>query len=121
MDGAVPSSKQGTKMARLILIDNNSGYIFGEHTSSDRLDDELLVAAARSVDTEIDPSEAATRTYEARTSAPRDTSTGYHVYRSDVRGSDQIGNIINGQDQELIAAVQRDCEFVGYVACTSAQ
>jgi hypothetical protein len=71
------------------------------------------IEAACTIDTEFgEPA----RAYTVLTSSPRDTSCcGYHVYRSDVRGSDQIGNITDGQDRELIEAVENDCEYMGYV------
>jgi hypothetical protein len=104
-------------MPRYILIDNASGYIWGDHTTSDQ-GDEGIIAAAQAVDAEAGGRPEPV-TYEVLGYNPRDTSDGYHVYRSDVRGSDQIGNILDGQDQELIDAVARDCEYVGYVRVTA--
>ena len=92
---------------RLILIDNYSGYIFGEFCSSDYAG-ACLIDAARATD--ADNVEYG-RTYTVRSRAPRDTRDGYHVYRADVR----VPVITDGQDPEIIGAVERDCEFMGFV------
>ncbi len=106
---------------RLILIDNNSGYIWGEFASSDYTGDldvnACLAAAAAHVDTETG---AQARTYSVSGRAPSSTQTGYHVYRADVRGSEAVPAITDGQDQEMIDAVERDCEYMGFVACQDA-
>ena len=97
---------------RLILIDNYSGYIFGEfHTANytgnfDRR--ACLTEAATTID-EIQKEYG--RAYTVHSRAPRDTRGGYHVYRAD----DRVPTITDGQDQEIIRAVERDCEFVGFV------
>jgi hypothetical protein len=106
---------------RLILIDNGSGYIFGDTADLPRLDASTLdglswraaaVCAAHALDVSIG---APGRTYSAEERNPRDTSTGYHVYRADVRGSDAVPVFADGQDAEAIAAVERDCEYLAYV------
>lgn len=107
---------------RLILIDNNSGFIFGEFSTSDytgihKTSDRNLIDAAKHVDAEIG---AQARIYTASGSAPNSTQTGYHVYRADVRGSEQVGAITDGQDAEMIEAVERDCEYFGFVSCADA-
>lgn len=106
---------------RLILIDNNSGFIFGEFASNDYTGNynayDCMVEAAKHVDADIG---AQARIYTAQVSAPRSTQTGYHVYRADVRGSEQVGAITDGQDAEMIEAVERDCEYLGFVACNDA-
>jgi hypothetical protein len=106
---------------RLILIDNNSGLIFGEFASNDYTGnynaDDCLIEAAQHVDADIG---AQARVYAARRSAPNSTQTGYHVYRADVRGSEQVGAITDGQDAEMIEAVERDCEYFGFVSCNDA-
>jgi hypothetical protein len=118
-------------MSRLILIDNNSGYIFGDtadfaagsaewrdNNSGNASDQEgLALLAARLLDQSIGESG---RGYKFLSNDPRDTRTGYRVYRSDVRGSDQVGNITDGQDQEMVDAVERDCDFIGFVEIVAA-
>ena len=86
---------------RLILIDNYSGYIFGDYTGA------CLTEAARMID--ADNGEYG-RTYTVHSRAPRDTRNGYHVYRAE-----QVPVITDGQDPEIIGAVERDCEFMGFV------
>jgi hypothetical protein len=102
---------------RLILTDNNSGYVFGDYITSDRLCNDVMADAARHVDAEIGMHD---RAYEVLGHDPRDTSTGYHVWRSDINGSDMVPNITDGQDAELLAALERDCEYLGYVICKDA-
>ena len=55
------------------------------------------------------------RDYREMPSAPNDTKTGYFVYRADINGSEAVPGIVDGQDQEMIEAVERDCEFVAFV------
>jgi len=102
-------------MARYILIDNCSGYIYGDTADIDGKSYFHIspVEAARLVDESIGEYG---RTYTEQSHDPRATVDGYHVYRADVRGSDAVGNIPDGQDQEMIEAVTRDCEYVCFVA-----
>jgi hypothetical protein len=105
---------RGKKMARYILIDNYTGYVFGD--SAD-IDGRIVTGTPCEVASALDASIGEHgRTYTERPSAPRDTSTGYHVYRADINGSEAVPVATDGQDAEYIAAVQRDCEFVCYVA-----
>lgn len=80
---------------RLILIDNYTGN-FDIRA--------CLTEAARMIDADNGTDG---RTYTVHSRAPRDTRGGYHVYRADVRGSEQV--------PEIIGAVERDCEFMGFV------
>lgn len=108
-------------MPRYILIDNGSGYVFGDTADLPGNDDPSSltpIEAARLLDESIgEPG----REYELIGYNPRDTSTGYHVYRADVEGSDAVAVVTDGQDREVIEAVERDCEYVGYVACRDAE
>lgn len=114
---------------RLILIDNNSGYINGDTadlpqytlagaefpmTQSDLQLPADAILAARWMDEGMWLEFG--RSYEFLSRAPHDTSTGYLVYRADVGGSDAIPVVQDGTNQETINAVERDCEFLGYVA-----
>lgn len=108
---------------RLILIDNNSGYIWGDTADLPGLSQDAISgvpwreaaeAAARALDASNGEHD---RSYEVMERNPRDTSTGYHVYRADVRGSDQLPTVWDGQDREVIEAVERDCEYFAYVRC----
>ena len=106
-------------MARFILIDNHSGYIWGDSADLNgaiwRPTVDGIDAQAAQIAAALDASlgEPA-RSYEVHQhpTALASNEGGYHVYRSDVRGSDQIGHITDGQDQEMIDAVERDCDYV---------
>lgn len=105
-------------MARYILIDSNSGYIFGD--TADYLggrDPGSMSEAARLLDESIGEHG---RRYEELSRNPRSTQTGYDVYRADIDGSEAVTVVQDGQDQEMIEAVERDCQYVGFVACHSA-
>jgi hypothetical protein len=102
-------------MARFILIDNNSGYIFGD--SAD-IDGKIVTGTPAEVAAALDASIGEHgRTYVEHNSAPRDTRTGYHVYRADINGSEVVGVARDGQDQEAIDAVTSGCEYVAFVEC----
>lgn len=102
-------------MARYILIDNNSGYIFGDtadFAAGRQSDINTISDAARMLDESIGEME---RTYTELRSNPHTTGTGYDVYRADINGSEAVPVVTDGQDQDTIAAVIYDCEYVGYV------
>lgn len=105
-------------MARYILIDSNSGYIFGD--SAD-IDGRIVTGTPSEVAAALDASIGAQdRIYTELTSAPRDTRTGYLVYRADIDGAEAVQVVRDGQDQDTIEAVQRDCEFVCFVEVADA-
>lgn len=102
-------------MARFILIDRASGYIWGDTADfmagqpttsygNDRMD---AVSAAVALDTQF-----------GRTSglyAPCDAhqpEAVYDVYRADVDGSDAVPVVTDGQSQEQIDAVIAKCRYV---------
>jgi hypothetical protein len=99
-------------MPRYILIDNNSGYIWGDsadfaaHIQSDL----EPIEAARTLDASL----GATGAYWETNST--DPHTCYHVYRADVAGSEAVPVISDGQDQEMIDAVERDCKYITSIA-----
>lgn len=106
-------------MARYILIDSNSGNIWGDTALLGNWHQECTpLDAARMVDE--DAGERGRR-YEELSRNPQTTQTGYDVYRADINGSEAVRVIDRGDDEELIEAVQRDCEYVGFVACYEAQ
>ena len=43
--------------------------------------------------------------------------TGYHVYRADVRGSEAVPVVQDGQDQDTINAVMELCDYVAFIEC----
>jgi hypothetical protein len=98
-------------MARHILIDNASGYIWGD--SAD-LNGKIFSGTAVEFAAALDESMGEHgRVYiEARN--PRDTSTGYHAYTA----TDAFPTVSDGQDSETIKAVERDCAYVGFIAIT---
>ena len=105
-------------MARYILIDNNSGYIWGD--SAD-LEGEIFTGSPTEYANALDESLGEFgREYEMLTRTPRDNSTGYRVFDADVRGSEAVTVVTDGQDQEMIDAVERDCYEVGFIKISAA-
>lgn len=111
-------------MPRYIIIDSYSGYIWGDTADMPRAQfdgsfncgEEAILAACADLDASIG-SEA--RTYNLVSSFNRSAlkgRSGYFVYRADIDGSDAVAIIHDGQDQETIKAVERDCRLVGVVA-----
>lgn len=104
-------------MARYILIDNNSGYIFGDSAdfaSGRQSEIESLSDAARMLDESIGEYG---RKYTELARNPNSTVTGYDVYRADINGSEAVPVVMDGQDAETISAVVSCCEYVGFVEC----
>ena len=102
-------------MARYILIDSNSGYIFGDTAdfAAGRQSEITSIAdAARMLDASIGEHG---RNYVEHTRNPRTTVSGYDVYRADVNGGEAVAVVQDGQNRDVIEAVQRDCEYVGFV------
>ena len=99
-------------MARYILIDNNSGYIYAD--SAD-LNGKIWIGDkpadfAAAFDATIGEHG---RTYDdVHCASLASNETGYHVYRADINGSEAVPVIEGGQDQDMIDAVMRDCEYV---------
>ncbi|MBA3774669.1 MAG: hypothetical protein H0X13_19895 [Ramlibacter sp.] len=86
---------------RFILIESNSGYVWGEAQAAD------IVSACRAVDRDIS---AEPREYEELGHDPRDTSGYYVVY--DATDADLVAS--DGQNREVIAAVSA-LPVAGYV------
>jgi hypothetical protein len=113
-------------MTRYILIDNCSGYIFGDTADMPR---DHVVDGWPMRDHEITPLLAARWLDEAVVGARgrayhevgrRDLAsneTGYHVYRADIRGSDAVPDVHDGQSRDEIEAVERNCDYVTTVRC----
>lgn len=98
-------------MARYIMIDNYTGYIWGDAVAETPQD------AARKIDEALGEYD---RDYSELRIDPRDTSTGYHVYRADVDGAQVPSQIDDGQDGDTIDAVRNSCRYEGYIRVTSA-
>ena len=103
-------------MARYILIDNHTGYIFGDSADiAGKIVSDTPCAVAEALDTSIG---VHGRTYTELAHDPRDTRTGYHVYRADINGSEVVPVVQDGQSREAIETIQRDCEYVCFVQMT---
>lgn len=103
-------------MARYILIDNYSGYIFGDSADlNGHIFSGTPVEFAAALDASIG---AHGRTYEdVSRHALASNETGYHVYRADVDGSEAVAVVWDGQDQKTIDAMVQDCEYVTTIRC----
>jgi hypothetical protein len=106
-------------MARYILIDNCSGYIWGDSADLDgKIFNGTPLEFAAALCHSVDPSAAATTTYEDTSRyALASNEAGFHVYRADINGSEAIPVVQDGQDKEMIAAVERDCSYVTTIRC----
>lgn len=109
-------------MPRYILIDNHTGYIFGDTAD---LPGEHIMDGAAARDHEMTPTLAARwvdeaiigafgRTYIQHSYAPAG-ARGYHVYRADVDGSDAVPVVWDGQDSETIREVVDNCDFICFM------
>lgn len=96
-------------MPRYILIDRESGYIFADTAALHGFcaSSGTPADAARALDADLKNEPAA---YEETHN--RDLFAIYDVYRADVRGSEAVPVVQDGQSQEIIEAVTRDCDFV---------
>jgi hypothetical protein len=102
----------GARTMRLILIDNCSGYIFGDSADFAGGRAVEVIDACRTLD---ESNGVHGREYDEHGPGyrPAANETAYHVYR----GSDAIPVVHDGQDQETIEAVVRDCDKVAVVLC----
>jgi len=98
-------------MVRHILIDNASGYIWGD--SAD-LNGKIFSGTAVEFAAALDESNGEHGRAYIEAHNPRDTSTGYHVYAA----TDAIPTVSDGQNSGTIEAVERDCAYVGFIAIT---
>jgi hypothetical protein len=114
---------------RLILIDNHSGFIFGDTANhrlgrldewaganSDDIGDteRLSLLAARLLD---DSFGEHGREYAFIVRDPSDAGTGYLIYRADIGSLETLPIVTDGRSREAIGAVARDCRFEGFVEC----
>jgi hypothetical protein len=104
-------------MSRFILIDNSSGYIWGDSADLDgKIFSGTPMEFAAALDAHIG---VHGRTYEeVGHHALASNETGYHAYRADVGGSKAFPVVQDGQDREMIAAAL-DCEYVTTIRCLS--
>jgi hypothetical protein len=118
---------------RIILIDKDSGYIWGDSadlnggifqlTESDYdqigprhpTADDWALAFAHALDMSLGERWRAYAMQSAATA--RNGQSGYMAYRADIGGSEAVGIVFDGQDKEVIEAVERDCELIGFITC----
>jgi hypothetical protein len=102
-------------MARYILIDNCSGYIWGDSGEyAPGTDITGPIHAARMLD--YDLGEQDRRYEECRRSQLASNETGYHVYRA----SNEFPAVDDGRASDTIMAVESDCEYVTTLRCSEA-
>jgi hypothetical protein len=104
-------------MPRFIMIDSDSGYVFGD--SAD-INGRILpctnpIEACEGLDHSIGEYGRTYIEHYPDSDAARRGANGYFVYRADINGSEAIGLIHDGQSRETIEAVQRDCRLVAFV------
>jgi hypothetical protein len=104
-------------MTRFILVDNASGYVWGDSADlASRVsacDTPILTAAA--LDASLGEPWRAYEEVAQRALASNET--GYHVYRAPA----SFPTGIDGQDPAVIEAVERDCEYVTTLRCSNAE
>ena len=100
-------------MARYILIDNHTGYIWGDSADlNGAIFSGTAVEYARALDESLHDHG---RIYNAQSRA-EPGQTGYHVYRADIDGSEAVAVVMDGQSQETIDAVTKSCRYEGFIA-----
>jgi len=108
-------------MARYILIDIHTGYIFGDTADINgaAISCATTIDAARALDESIGQHG---RSYEGGTRSDlRSGRDGYIVYRTDIDGSEAVPVVFDGQDPETIAAVEQLCRYEGVVLTGGAE
>lgn len=104
-------------MPRFILIDADTGYVFGDTAdlSGLNVNPESATEAARLIDTMVIGEHG--RIYSEVSRRALNGRTGYLVYRADDGSNWPVPAVIDGQDPETIAAIEQNCEFVAAVLC----
>lgn len=99
-------------MAQYIIQDAYTGYIWGDTRDIDGRSYNAvdIVDACRVLDESLGEFE---RRYEAVQRLSGDS--GYIVYRVDINGSEAVAVVVDGQDRDTIAAVEDNCQLVGFV------
>jgi hypothetical protein len=96
-------------MARYILIDNRSGYIWGD--SAD-MNGKIFTGTPIEFAAALDASNGEHGRDYIEVDRLGSTESGYHVYRGDVNGSEVVPIVEDGQDEDQIESVERLCEYV---------
>lgn len=104
-------------MPRYIMIDDASGYVWGDTGDLDGpARDETPIEACRRLDASVGVYQ---RDYVEHGPRYRPAGqTAYHVYRADVGGSEVVPLVWDGQDAATIAEVERLCDPVAVVTVT---
>lgn len=102
-------------MPRFIIIDRNSGYIWGDTAdfAFEHQSDLDPIAACRLLDESLGEHG---REYEE--TGRHDAAAGYDVYQNRSTG-DAVPVVHDGQDPDTIAAVEAACEHVATVRYTA--
>ncbi|MFA5387487.1 MAG: hypothetical protein WC322_03790 [Candidatus Paceibacterota bacterium] len=108
-------------MARYILIDNSSGMIYADTADLPGWygSDGTPETAARLTDEQAGG--VYDLSYTLRYEHHRDNRPGYRVYRADIDGSEAVPVVQDGTDGDMIEAVERDCEYVGFVESSESE
>lgn len=107
-------------MPRYIIIDNCSGYIFADSADLPAAKLEGSSLTPLKFVRAFDATQGVLGREYVATARLGANETGYRVYRADVRGSEAVPVAHDGQDQEAIDAVERDCELVITLRCEEA-
>ena len=103
-------------MARYIIIDRISGYIWGDSADLDgKIFSGSPLEYAAALDASIGELDGDAEYTETNKSDPDAT---YDVYRADIGGSEAVAVIRNGEDREIIEAVENDCAYVTSIVRT---
>lgn len=105
-------------MPRYILIDQHSGYVFGDTADMPRTvaDADLTpLLAARLLDESTGSPGREYIEHGPHSAATREGTGGYFVYRADINGSEAVPVVHDGQNTETTAAVERDCQLVAFI------
>lgn len=101
-------------MARYILIDNASGYIWGDSADFMAGDqgDYTPAEVAQALDANVGALHGSTQYEDTTMAGLASNETGYYVYRADIDGSEAVTVVHDGQDAETIRAVVNSCRYV---------
>lgn len=103
-------------MARYILIDNCSGYIWGDTGDlNGPARDESPIEASRRLDESLNEYGRGYEQVSRRQLASNES--GYHVYRADVDGSEAIPLVYDSHDKQTLNDVERLCEYICTIRC----
>jgi hypothetical protein len=101
-------------MARFILIDSNSGHIWGDTADlNGPARDETPAEAAKRLDESLNEFG---RSYEEHGRGHiLNGADAYFVYRADIDGSEVVPIVRDGQDLDVVEAVMNRCQLLSIV------